>query len=346
MFLAASSAQADDAIEAAATGNLVFESSKQIVMDKEVLRIIREKSPSFTATPHYKIIVDFYFRNTSSAPITKKIAFVLPPINCSSDQQTTAWRGISQSQDSENALMNFTLMVDGKSVPYQHRIEAIHDKNNITYLLKKNKIPLNPCSITYANNGEPVEPMNSTLKKLQLLNELNSPVWVEHDYFEWMQTFPAGKTIHIQHAYQPAAGASVPALYAEKDLNGWFSRDAHPSKPIWSRHPATFTLTNPKVVAHENGTQYCVAPGWIRYQLTTGAYWNGGIRSFELVVENPDKSPFAINQFYGSQDNMKVDIRDDKMKFNAVNFIPSHDLLIFFVQPATAPADFKFCGIT
>lgn len=342
---------ADDATEAAATNNIIFEKTPELVMEKEILTIKRFPGNRF-GEEKFSIDVDFHFKNKSNHDVTRKIAFVFPPVVCR-EEMNSMWGGLDNT-DSANqqntGLKDFTGTVDGKTIVFTKRVEAMLGGKRITDLLTKLGIPLNPCLIHMTNEGKPDPRFSADLEKYQLLTPNNEPAWSENIYFEWEQVFPAGKVINIHHHYTPVIGLSVPSPRTLADLNDMFLKNVPAFSPIWNRSPDLLAKSNPYIVNHnkqlypnENQLRLCLIPEWVRYRLTTGAYWNGGIGLFKLIINDVEGAPFAVNKFYKNSDQVKTSLSGNNMTFLIKNFIPTKDLLVLFLSIPSTEENLQSC---
>lgn len=344
---------ADDAVEAAATGTIVFEKAAEIIMQDETLTISRAASKNF-GEENFSIDVDFHFKNISDHDVTRKIAFVLPPVQCRMDENSM-WEGLDyhdNTQTLNKGLKDFTTTVDNQPQVFTIRTEAMLGEKNITNLLKKLQIPLNPCKVQMTAAGKPDPRYSADLQKYHLLTLSNEAAWSENIYFEWTQLFPAGKVINIHHHYTPIIGEAVPGLRTMEELNSWFTGETPPLYPIWNRNPATLSDSNPSIIYNKidetNGDghmRFCIIPEWVRYHLTTGAYWNGGIGLFKLIIKDEVGAPFAVNQFYKGNDSVQTSMDAHTMSFIIKNFVPAQNLLILFLSLPQSTENFKSCGM-
>lgn len=352
LFIALSgSVWADDAVEAASAGGIVFEKTKEIIMQDETLTIKKSSGKNFNEAS-FSIHVDFHFKNISDHNITRKIAFAFPPVICN-DSINTMWGGLEQISNGEvtnRGLRDFTVTVDSKPITYTKKMEAHLGQKNITDLLVKLNIPLNPCLIKIGTDNKPNAAYYDHLQKHHLLTEENFPAWQEHIYFEWTQNFPAGKVVHIQHHYTPVIGQKVPSVYSVNDLNDWYKLENPPLKPLWNYSPQRLAESHPTIVnkdksiyPDEHIDRFCLVPMWIRYRLTTGAYWKEGIGMFKLIITDDSGAPFAVNQF-GKNAAIKTSINKNSMTFITKKFIPKEDLLILFLSLPQSNEDLKVCG--
>lgn len=346
-LLLLSNAWGDDSVEAAAIGNIVFEKAPELVMLDETLAINKSANKKI-GSEKFSIDVDFHFKNISDHDVTRKIAFVLPPVKCRMDENSL-WKGLDTHENNEmpsDGLKDFTTTVDGKSQKLTTRTEAYLDQKNITTLLDSLHIPLNPCLVQSTVNSKPNAKYSNDLQKHHLLTETNDAAWSENIYFEWTQTFPAGKIINIHHHYTPVIGESVLAPRSLNEFdNGLFKNE----KVIWNKKPETFFESNKNLIVIDkslnNEKRLCIMPAWVEYQLTTGANWNNGIGIFKLIVNDESHSLFAINQFYKKEDQVKADIKNNKMVFTTNHFIPTKNLQVLFISLPSDTEELKSCGL-
>lgn len=338
---------ADDAIEASATSNIIFEKAPELIMQDETLTITKSASKTL-GEEQVGIDVDFHFKNTSDHDVTRKIAFVLPPVLCREDTRSS-WGGLDSNDANltyDHGLKDFTTTVDDKSQSFTTRTEAMFGKRNITELLTKLKIPLNPCKIQMTNEGKPDPKYSVDLQKHHLLTEANEAAWSENIYFEWTQTFPAEKVINIHHHYTTVTGGAVLAPRTIEELNDEFTKNIPPLNPIWNRSPETLSHSNPSIIKTngDNSKRFCGMPKWVQYHLMTGANWNGGIGTFKLIIKDDAGAPFAVNEFYKNDNAVHTSINGNVMTFTIKNFVPTQNLLVQFLSLPQSSEDLQACG--
>lgn len=341
-------AWADDTVEAVAADGIVFEKTPELIMQDETLTISKLGTAFFDQND--SIDVDFHFKNTSDHDVTRKIAFVLPPVHCELDTNS-AWIGLEGDDKYAKGLKDFTVTVDGKPQVYSKRIEAKLNGRNITDMLTKLNVPLNPCLIKTMSDGKLDPKYYATLQKNNLLTKDNIPAWSENIYFEWTQTFPAGKVVNIQHHYTPVIGATVASPMTVSDLNKWYGNMHGKGNLIWNRSPSTLAITNPSIINKNNAaykdneTRFCIMPTWVLYNLQTGANWNGGIGQFKLIISDVSGAPFAVNDFYKPRDAARKSIDSKSMTFTIDHFIPTKELKVLFLSLPQNAEDLKSCGM-
>lgn len=357
LCLSISPSWANDSIEAAATGNIAFENAPEIIIQDETLTISKSKSKNLEeAGKSLNIDVDFHFKNTSDHTVTRKISFVLPPVVCSSSRVNNLWWGLEVQTATKN-LKDFITTVDNQPVAVTIRKQAVLGKDNITTLLDKLHIPLNPCLID--ENFSKRSTYMEILKKNHLLDKNNRPAWTEKVYYEWTQNFPAGQVTRIQHHYTPANGEEIVEGKSIKYLTNLLEG----ATPIWSSNPEKLKLVKPSIVSTEKFSPetiamlkknkyqaanigqelFCVMPLWVKYHLISGAGWKDGIGHFTLIIKDEAGAPFAVNKFFGSTDDIKTSIVGDTMTFTGTNFMPKNDLTVLFLGIPKSNFDANGC---
>lgn len=142
--------------------------------------------------------------------------------------------------------------------------------------------------------------------------------------FYWMQTFPAGKKLHVKHSYTPSVGSSVgssPASFVEQfELNSAEAKAAE----IKDNDQYCIEKSFLRVLAnkeHKQGYKH-VTDHWFGYILTTGANWAGGkIGDFRLVVDKGKPE----NMISFCAEGIKK-ISPTRFEVHKKNFTPTQDL--------------------
>lgn len=329
---------ADDAVEAVATQDLTFEKPDNLIMKTEKLTISNLGKGFYDRK--FLVDVDFNFINTSNQAITRKIAFILPPVQCKAELNSM-WNGLESEDQHNTALNDFTLTVDGKPTAFTQRTEAKLNNQNITALLKELNIPLNPCLIKFADDGYPDKQYRDVLIKHHLLDQNHFPLWVENIYFEWTQTFPANQLVNIHHQYTPVAGSSVPSSYTKEMLTQWVAYPDKSAKLIWSKNLEA--LADAKSKSSE--MRYCVVPSWVAYHLSTVALWKGGVGRFELIIKDTSGGIFAVNNFAEQRDDQLIrkQLKPDETSFTIDNLTSAKDVKVLFLAVPQTAEDGQYC---
>ncbi len=357
LALLAGSAAANDGFAGVTATGLEFQKTDKISMETEDLRI-----------GIYDISVAYTFKNTSNEDVTGTVVFPMPPVSLStflfSPTQMTP-----KDLDAENPL-NFTAMVDGKPVAVKTDRRAYLPPPYVEPADPNAPYVPPPAKDEYEAPGEDItdyltslgipivsdpETVMQALDKLPAdkVAELKAKGYAEKDTSDngpdmrwmigwsigirhyWDQTFPAGATLKIEHAYKafPSGGLfywynwTKPTEYWDTDPNAG-------DKKKYCIDDATSAQINkalpemPDSNGAHGGTSYNIA-----YILTTAKTWKGPIGKFRLTVDK------------GSEKNAVSFCMDGVTKtgpttftVEKTNFSPDKDLEILIV---TADPAFK-----
>ncbi|HLZ11911.1 MAG TPA: DUF4424 family protein [Candidatus Acidoferrum sp.] len=331
---------ADDAAVSVKAGGIEFKHEPRISMEKEVLRISREK-----------VAVEYQFLNESVQDITTELAFPVPPM------------GVFDSDCGPRSTFNdFRLWVDGQEIHYETEDLAKLAGTDYTLLIRNLGINI----ATFGDYWGPAEKCDGGDFKLstQQVRELAShglldkdgvPQWTVNRLFHWTQKFPARKTILIRHEYRPVIGSQYALL---KDLEPGAnqrqtlaareaSRAGQDKKfelgmlePIQNAclEPGLLkALNKDNAVAFPTETARAVANNyvdtiWVDFVIKTANFWKTPIKEFELIVEKPEPS-FGKSWYVSFCWNGEIH-RDGSGRFvaKAKNFVPQRDLTVMFLR--------------
>ena len=138
----------------------------------------------------------------------------------------------------------------------------------------------------------------------------------------WMQTFPAKERLAVEHEYQPAIGSEIfLSTHAEAKKHYAETYCIEDNLQKWmDRNHDTNSVKDMKIIT----------PKYVHYVLKTGAHWKGSINKFRLIIKK--KSP---------KEKISLCITGIKKQdastfvFEKDNFIPTNDLKILFLNPAS-----------
>jgi len=301
-------ARANDSIAETSLGGLTLTKSDAISMDSEDLSISRDR-----------VDVKYRFTNTSDAPIDTLVAFplpVLPPGNVAGEEEAVYWGDTRDFQ--------FETKVDGKPWPLQIVEQALFQGKDVGARLKALGIPLNRFSKRFdaAIKVLPKAERDKLIAEKLIIStgdDYWAGLWELHTTVTRRQTFPAHKTVTVEHRYKPLAGSAIgPA--PDSNLADFFG---------------------------EFHGKYCVDEDWLRslkhrlstmkkdtiatevflgYVLKTGANWKGPIKDFRLVVDKG--KPDSLVSFCA--EGVKK-ISPTRFEVHHSDFTPTRDLdiLIF-----------------
>jgi hypothetical protein len=200
----------DTSGRAAPAGGIIFEKSEDIEMVQEALYLSAGL-----------IEVNYLFRNTSDKDIANDIYFPLPDMNCQGDADSIEGP----------ANYDFKLWINGKRTDYDTHISIVSGGKDFTEKFKPLFSEYCPEGPDYPyicyppSTAQLVERIKTfppeeqkhffkyeeeLMKKYGGVSDCSTGKY-EYCYldcnmkvtFHWMQTFPAGKTIHIKHSYSP-----------------------------------------------------------------------------------------------------------------------------------------------
>jgi len=293
-------AWANDSTAALVGGGLVLTKTDEIAMESEAL----------TITPDL-ISVNYQFQNTSDAPITTRVAFPLPDLSL--------WDAFYEHQafpvsDPMN-FVGFSTQIDGKPVPMERSIRMMAGKKDVTDAFLSFgfvRSLADPSLFKKIDN----EPALAKLKQIGVGMEENQNDVVQKTAYHWEQTFPAKKTLSVAHRYGPVPGIQIlyPSLlptFLGKHWKESFCLDASSATALRE--------------SLGGASRYPVRT--VRYVLTTGNNWKGGIGQFRLRVEA--KPPFEAALFC-SPDGAGG-LVGKSLEINLKNFSPKQELNILFI---------------
>lgn len=290
-FAMATPLHANDTTAETAAGGLVLTRNTDIDMREEDL---------FVSTK--QIRVRYVFRNMAAQDRTVTVAFPMPTRDLSTEERVN----FAYPAD-------FVTTVSGRPVQTQIERKAMLGTVDHSALLRKLGVPLTQ---SIAEEGVRIGQVLNALPRAdqdhlvrlrlvkliqeedeaQGLKRVLSPAWTIHETWYWLQTFPAGRDLTVEHRYTPGAGSSLvsPLLYAGRDskegrqmvrdycLDTDFLNDVD---RLWKAANAPSSTT---ILAEER----------INYVLTTGANWRSPIGRFRLVVDKG--TPGSLVSFCGS----------------------------------------------
>lgn len=338
-------AWANDTTGSVAAGGIQFAKTSAIKMQSEVLSISSEQ-----------VKVDYVFKNLTDKDVTTTVIFPLPASTTNGiDAADDPWDDEVEALDVDTdktktaqekimPLQEFTVIVNGQPVKHQVKIQAQLNGKDITAILKKAGIPLNPDIAGQDDIGEdnldmddgllPVAQYHRWLKKakqLGFLDKQGNPLWKKQIFYYWTQTFPAHQTVAITHEYKPVSGFTPGTPTSCVSL---LQKEAHPPEEIC----LSSGIDNGDHI-YTNGVEF---NEWsaknggvteeVQYILTTGANWAGPIENFTLILRYPANAMAVYVPFYGSTP-AKLTKTPGLTQIALKHFTPKQDLRILFIEP-------------
>jgi hypothetical protein len=251
-------AGADDGAASLAAGGIVFTSGTPVRMQAEDLYI----SPK-------KVRVRFEFFNPTKQDITTVVAFPLPDLDGYKLGLTT---NIGATKTDPVNFVGFSVVVDGQARPFRTEQRAFWNGRDVTSLVAGAGMPLNLMTDGGYHAWERAlkrmpPQQRSRLAAANIIEEdTGYPNWTTRTRFYWTQVFPAGKTVVIEHTYQPVSGSwnERRGLFDDPKIAKMFCAEAN-----------TLPRVN-KLTGSAYQTQYV---------LKTAKTWNGSIGRFHLTLD-------------------------------------------------------------
>jgi hypothetical protein len=326
-LLLAAPSSANDSSAAIGLGGLELTQNSAISMDSEDLFLSREK-----------VVVKYRFTNTSDKDVETLVSFPMPPLpngidGYLGDQAFPDWKALE-----------FTTLVDGKPVKLETRetvgLIGRPQAKGIESRLKELGWPLRFWD-DYEFEGK-LQELSDVERKAFIAEGLLRqedgadyvlPNWQVTTHVTRMQTFPAGKTISVEHSYKPVAGGSVggalvPEYRKESEYFGEYSAKYCMDKPFLAGFDKRY---NAKLkAAKAKGDDYggvAYVEHWLDYVLKSGANWKGPIKDFRLVVDKGKPENLVSFCMDGVQK-----IAPTQFEVRKTNFEPQKDLEILIVE--------------
>jgi hypothetical protein len=324
--LASAPALANDSSAGLSTGGLVFVQNPNVQMRSERLFISTRQ-----------IRVTYHFFNNTNQPITNLVAFPMPDITFTSDDENisiptqTSATQTAGSYFPENFLA-FSTTVDGRPVAAQVEQKAFAKGIDQTALLRRLKIPL--VQTTSTDDALTALPQDQWQQLIALglaetddrgtpdgkMTQYLTARWTLKTTYYWQQTFPAHQELVIAHQYKPSVGGGILSGedVAQANLDPKFCVDSD-FLAAASRTQRAATRANKTLFA-----------SMIDYILKTGANWAGPIADFTLTIDKGD--PANLVSFCG--DGVKK-IAPTQFQVHHTNFTPTSDLAILILTTNT-----------
>ena len=197
MIGAVDAAWANDSTAAMGAGGIVLTESADIRMASEDLFVSKNL-----------IRVRYQFVNEGQAPITTRVAFPLPE----ADMHELSDIDVGWPTEKGDNVVNFRVIVDGRPVTPQLERKAFLKGQDVTAQLTRLGVPISPRPVDVSAAVQKLSPAaKGELVRLKLANitpDWVEPFWVVKNTYHWVQTFPVGRPLAVEHTYEPIAGGS------------------------------------------------------------------------------------------------------------------------------------------
>lgn len=262
---------ADDSSAMLGAGGIVLTKQADIRMAVEDLRL----SPK-AVNVHYEFI------NDGKSDIDTIVAFPLPDI----DVQEFYYEPLGTTTDRTPNFMDFKLTVDGKAIRATPEERAVKDGKDVTAQVKAAGLPINIIGGELVKKLDAMPVAQRKALAAQGLLELDGgdvhPHWIAQTKFWWKQHFPAGKTVRIEHRYQPVTGQTFFGSYSmQGEQDAYYTKnfciDAGTRASLKTKIAA---IAKKHTDAGDYMQQYTTA-----FVLKTANNWKGPIGRFHLTLD-------------------------------------------------------------
>lgn len=313
-------AKANDTQAALGLGGLIFERSDEIAMESEDLYL-----------SHDKVRVRYTYRNLTSKPVTILVAFPLPDVPV--DGRDLEW--IESAYPDWDAI-GMTTKVDGKQVELLRIDVPKLGGKDISARLKERGWPVRywqdegfHARLSALSADDKSELVGEGLLSAdQLTGHELRPLWTVSTAFVRTQTFPPGKAVTVEHAYEPMIGGTVTSALDRE------ARDENMAGP--DGYEARYCVDGPFLRGYDRrrytadgGRIETVMPveTWLSYVLATGANWKGPIKRFKLTVDKPGPQVLVSLCMDGL-----TRVSPTRFEVEKTDFEPTRDIDILFLE--------------
>jgi hypothetical protein len=316
--LTSTTALADDSSATLAAGGIVLTKQADIRMASEDLRLSPKEAR-----------VRYEFVNDGESDVDTIVAFPLPDI----DVQEFYYEPLGTTTDHAPNFMDFKLTVDGKTINATPGERAVKDGRDVTALVKAAGLPINIIGDALVKKLDAMPMAQRKALAAQGLLELDGtevhPHWIAQTKFWWKQHFPVGKTVTIEHRYQPVTGQTFFGSYS---LTG--DQDTY-NRKNYCIDAATRATIAAKIAAvtklHSNNGDY-LQQYTTEFVLKTANNWKGPIGHFHLTLDK--LKPDNVLSLCWDGDLKKT----GTTTFEATreNFAPSSDVKLLVLETPAA----------
>ena len=315
-----SAGRANDSTAELAAGGLVLKHDPAIEMKSEDLFISAKL-----------VRVRYRFLNTSAKDVTVLVAFPMPDITMTGEDDTLS----IPTQNAHN-ILGFHTTINGKPVTAQVQQTVTAKGVDQTAFLRSLHVPLAPHLETTDKvlDGLPQAQKDEIIARgLGRMDEYDIghgmekhliATWTLKTTYYWSQTFPAGRELLVEHRYTPSVGESAGSFW-----------------------DAVNVAKDPDFAARRQ--HYCVDDGFlasiararkpaedyapfneqrIEYILSTGANWKAPIGDFRMVVDKGD----ARNLISFCAEGLRK-TGPTTFEMHQTNFTPTREVSILILQP-------------
>ncbi|MEX2648124.1 MAG: DUF4424 family protein [Alphaproteobacteria bacterium] len=259
-------AGANDSTAAFAAGGLVLTETDAIGLVHEELYVSRAE-----------VRVRYVFRNATDADVETLVAFPLPDIDISYYSEVP----IEAPTDEPDNFVGFTVKADGVAIEPSLHVTATLAGKDVTEILAVYGVPISRFAPDLYEKLWALPRADQDALQARGLAYYERdyegvyPQWTQHAAFTWMQRFPAGQDVVVEHAYHPVVGTRFISEYTltideEEDFRDRYCLDG----AAVAERLAAAGASEGLLLADEVG-----------YVLTTANNWAGPIGRLDLTVD-------------------------------------------------------------
>lgn len=312
-------AGANDTTAELGAGGLVFTRSDTVAMESEDLYISQEE-----------VRVAYVFRNTGQADVEAIVAFPMPDIASSPDED------VSIPDTASDNFLDFKVAVDGKDLQPALDQRAFAVGIDVTDTLKGKNISLFPYQdgiedqlgrLSEADRQDWIARgiiLVETYDEGEGMKDHYAPAWTLNSTYWWRMTFPAGKPVEVRHTYKPSVGGTVGISFVQDGRLGGDSLERYRSTYCMDK---AFENAAQKVAGRASKGGRAYFENWLSYILTTGGNWHSSIGRFKLTIDK-GKSENLVS--FCGQNVQKTGPTTFVM--TAEDFYPEDDLHILILE--------------
>ena len=305
--VAAFSAQGNDGAGALGVGGIVVEKSKQLVLNKQVLDV-----------GYDKITADYEYVNKSSKHVRKTISFPLPPYPALPHEGGA----IAYGQPP-----HLEILVNGKPVKYQVKVQAWREGKDITGQLKtmgftEKQIAMFPFDNRNDKSHDLAIPESQIMALrssglLDELNDANKSAWDIHVNYFWRQNFPAKSKLLIKQSYVPFIATRAASVFSSNDKI---------NKEFCLKSEQTEKLTHLLAENKNPGARAEIDGAMVKYILAAAGSGREAIREFTLRIHSG--SPSEVIALCFEKPLLKVS--ENLYEAKILKYKPNNELNVYF----------------
>ncbi len=314
-------ALADDSSAMLGAGGIVLTKNADIRMASEDLFL----SPK-------AVKVHYVFANDGPADIDTIVAFPLPDI----DNYEYSESPIGTTVDAAPNFVGFKLSVDGKPVNAAVEVRAVQNGRDVTAQVLAAGAPL---LVAIGGGYDKMQKLSKASRALLVKAGLADaddpdlhPKWTTTTKFWWKMHFPAGKTVAVDHSYQPVTGQTffTPYALSQKDEYAGYVKsyciDAQTRDAIAAGLAAIKKASGNDGMFNQYTTQFVIK---------TANNWKGPIGRFHLTIDK--LKPSNVLSLCWAGDLKKTGVT--RFESTLTDFAPKADISLLVLERPDATAN-------